>query len=399
MISQQHLLLLSCLATSLLLLGLATFPRESRGLRLPTPSWKNWQPWLESFQDVSQLCGKLCDRTVQPWNKTCQVEISGTDCTIHLPKDSSFPSILRTPCDGRIGNQLSVYATAWYFSQNYGMQPTFLEVQIARIAAVFNRTKLQMDAVCKVDLTNSTKKWENLFELNHDRYFFYNRFKENPDDYLMNKLLDIGRYTNALYFYKDNLPELRRQFQFRDEIQQHAESAIGTVKTNVTNKFPHSNMSIILVGIHVRRTDLIAKSHRPAARYTNIDGKFYNSAMAMFRFKYNMVDQRIVFLAASDDPKWLRANLRPEDGDLYFTADLFDGTMPGQGEDLAVLALCSHSIIGAGTYGQWGALLAGGETVYPTGYGTLETAEESTLRRAKLPYWIPLNISAFHINE
>ena len=112
------------------------------------------------------------------------------------------------------------------------MQPTFLEVQIARIAAVFNRTKLQMDAVCKVDLTNSTKKWENLFELNHDRYFFYNRFKENPDDYLMNKLLDIGRYTNALYFYKDNLPELRRQFQFRDEIQQHAESAIGTVKTN-----------------------------------------------------------------------------------------------------------------------------------------------------------------------
>ena len=28
----------------------------------------------------------------------------------------------------------------------------------------------------------------------------------------------------------------------------------------------------------------------------------------------------------------------------------------------------------AGTYGQWGALLAGGEVVYPTGYGTLVTA-------------------------
>ena len=30
--------------------------------------------------------------------------------------------------------------------------------------------------------------------------------------------------------------------------------------------------------------------------------------------------------------------------------------------------------IQAGTYGQWGALLAGGEVIYPTGYGTLVTA-------------------------
>ena len=58
------------------------------------------------------------------------------------------------------------------------MQATFLEVQIARIAAVFNRSQLQMDAVCRVDLTNSTKKWENLFELNHERYFFYDRFRK-----------------------------------------------------------------------------------------------------------------------------------------------------------------------------------------------------------------------------
>ena len=132
------------------------------------------------------------------------------------------------------------------------MQPTFLEVQIARIAAVFNRTKLQMDAVCKVDVANSTKKWENLFEMNHDRYFFYNKFRKNPDNYLVNKLLDIGRYTNALYFYKDNLPELRKQFQFRDEIQRSAEGAIEAVRSNVTKHLPRTTTNIILVGIHVR---------------------------------------------------------------------------------------------------------------------------------------------------
>jgi len=47
----------------------------------------------------------------------------------------------------------------------------------------------------------------------------------------------------------------------------------------------------------------------------------------------------------------------------------------------------------AGTYGQWGALLAGGDVIYPTGYGTLITAEESTIGRANMSNWIPLDIS------
>ena len=34
----------------------------------------------------------------------------------------------------------------------------------------------------------------------------------------------------------------------------------------------------------------------------------------------------------------------------------------------------SKNEVQAGTYGQWGALLAGGEVIYPTGYGTLITA-------------------------
>jgi len=33
--------------------------------------------------------------------------------------------------------------------------------------------------------------------------------------------------------------------------------------------------------------------------------------------------------------------------------------------DLAVLSLCDHSVIDYGTYGLWGALLAGGDTILP----------------------------------
>ena len=81
------------------------------------------------------------------------------------------------------------------------MQQTFLEGQIVLISAVFKRSKLQMDAVCQIDETAATKHWENLFEI-HDRYFFYNRFRRDPQPFLKNKLLDIGVYTNAFYFYK-----------------------------------------------------------------------------------------------------------------------------------------------------------------------------------------------------
>ena len=135
------------------------------------------------------------------------------------------------------------------------MQPKFVEVQIARIAAVFQRSKLQMDAVCKLEfeLQNGvgvrvTKRWEPLFEYNHDRYFFYNRFRRNPDEFLANRLLDIGRYTNGLYFYKENLPELRKQFQFHDEILEAAQNALTLAKAN----FQSNTRNLVFVGIHCR---------------------------------------------------------------------------------------------------------------------------------------------------
>ena len=117
-------------------------------------------------------------------------------------------------------------------------------------AAVFNRSKLEMDAVCDLE-ENVSKKWENLFELNKDRYFFYNRFRRNPDEFLSNRLLDIGRYTNALYFYKENLPELRKQFQFHDSIMEAAQNALSLAKAKFLDHI-QSTSEVIFVGIHSR---------------------------------------------------------------------------------------------------------------------------------------------------
>ena len=41
------------------------------------------------------------------------------------------------------------------------------------------------------------------------------------------------------------------------------------------------------------------------------------------RSNYNEDVQRVLFIAASDDPNWLKANLQGVNNDLYFSADLF----------------------------------------------------------------------------
>ena len=132
------------------------------------------------------------------------------------------------------------------------MQPSFLEPQIASIAAVFKRSKLQMDAVCKVEENESPLQWEPLFEVNQEGYYYYERLTQDPEPFLKNKLLDIGMWTNALYFYKENLPELKKQFEFKDDIQQRAEDAIKTAKDRFLLHDPLAPSNIIFVGIHAR---------------------------------------------------------------------------------------------------------------------------------------------------
>ena len=148
-----------------------------------------------------------------------------------------------------------------------------LPLQIARIGAVFKRSKLEMDAVCELE-ENVTKRWEPLFEYNHDRYFFYNRFRRNPEKFLSNRLLDIGRYTNALYFYKENLPELRKQFQFKDKILKAAQAALTLVEA----KAQSNTSNIVFVGIHCRWGQIYLKRRKLILSVFQANGPAVKSA-------------------------------------------------------------------------------------------------------------------------
>ena len=56
------------------------------------------------------------------------------------------------------------------------------------------------------------------------------------------------------------------------------------------------------------------------------------------------------------------------------------------GIDLALLSQANHSVLTYGTFGMWGALFAGGETVMPNSHR--KTKEYLEVNEAKIPGWI-----------
>jgi hypothetical protein len=50
-----------------------------------------------------------------------------------------------------------------------------------------------------------------------------------------------------------------------------------------------------------------------------------------------------------------------------------------------MLSQANHSILSYGTFGMWGALLAGGETLMPLSH--IETKESLEIKEANMPGW------------
>jgi galactoside 2-L-fucosyltransferase 1/2 len=95
-----------------------------------------------------------------------------------------------------------------------------------------------------------------------------------------------------------------------------------------------------------------------------VKADYFLRQMNVFRNKYKPV----MFVVVSDNLEWCERELRGDD------IVVMRNNSPAQ--DLAIMAACNHSIIDYGTYGMWGAILAGGDTlVYNLGKGgTFEMA-------------------------
>ena len=114
----------------------------------------------------------------------------------------------------------------------------------------------------------------------------------------------------------------------------------------------------------LRRTDKLVQS----SSYGNIDGEYYRSAIRSFRWRnwlpppqisqyfrndFQRSNRKLIFIAATDNVRWLKRELLVEDhnfvtDNIFFSVDLFQQSglhSHEKGYDLALLSLCNHSII------------------------------------------------------
>ena len=141
---------------------------------------------------------------------------------------------------------------------------------------------------------------------------------------------------------------------------------------------------VVFVSVHVRRTDYM--NHMNIVNGAPlINERFFDKAFEICRERYNSVGRKVIFLATSDDNNWIKVNKRSllskiskcfsqenfeKHPDVRFAYKYSDANMKKEdfaGFDLCVLASSDHSIFDYGSFGMWGALLAGGDVIVSKG--------------------------------
>ena len=187
---------------------------------------------------------------------------------------------------------------------------------------------------------------------------------------IMDYNLTLDGYFQA-WTYFTNIPEtIRKAFTIRSEYLNQAKTFVGRKQEE----------SLTLVGIHVRRGDVLSKGEQDAG-FTVADKHYISEAMKFYRNRCDLVR----FIVCSDDVEWSRSNI--EGSDVVFSP--FQEAII----DMAIMSLCDHTIITSGTFSWWSGWLSGGQVVYLRDYPRpgSELAKEFIQDIYYPPAWVGLS--------
>ena len=213
----------------------------------------------------------------------------------------------------------------------------------------------------------SNNEIKNILSIDEDQWKDKN-WRENTT-YLSRNLTLTGYLQSYKYF--NNVPQiLRKTFKIKRGYNDQA-------STFLKEKTPTEKT---LIGIHVRRTDFMTHFAKYEGRVV-ADGNYTRKAMSAFRAQY--IDA--FFVVVSDDQDWCKENIKGND----VTFSPFKEPIV----DMAILSLCDHVIITAGTFGWWGAWLANGTTVYLKDFPKHGSGLEKYMPHEDYyyPHWIGLS--------
>lgn len=156
----------------------------------------------------------------------------------------------------------------------------------------------------------------------------------------------LGQYLQSWKYFYSFRSQLKKQLTFRDHLLKEAKSKIDqTVKRfNIG-----STRDVTLVGVHVRRGDMV--NHKFG--YNIATPEYLTKAVQYFKSKY----KNIIFIISSQDIPWTKANMPNNTNVEYLTS-------PKREIIVATLTLCNHTITTVGSFSWWIGWLTGGEVTY-----------------------------------
>ncbi|CAC5417207.1 FAR [Mytilus coruscus] len=153
----------------------------------------------------------------------------------------------------------------------------------------------------------------------------------------------LGTYLQSWKYFHEYEKPLRNHLTFRDHIVKKANSIIKQILT----KYSRSRTNVTLVGVHIRRGDMVNNKHG----FTVATPEYILKAVNYFLNKYN----NVIFIVASNGLDWAKQNMP---GNIRVEYIHEKRTI-----DMATLSSCDHTIMTVGTFGWWCAWLTGDSLV------------------------------------
>jgi galactoside 2-L-fucosyltransferase 1/2 len=151
----------------------------------------------------------------------------------------------------------------------------------------------------------------------------------------------FGPYLQSYKYLQLGAKSVRAALQFKSK-------GLADKAMAITHK-ARTNPTTALVGIHIRRTDILQLDYLQEAT-TN----YLQNAMHHFQAEFGGT---VRFLIVSDDVAWCQQQA------LFEHADIVVNSNNDPILDLAIMSHCDHMILSVGSFGWWGAWLGMAEDV------------------------------------
>ena len=250
---------------------------------------------------------------------------------------------------GRLGNQMSEYASLFAISKLYPSHLPVISPHLhQQLSQIFPNILISSwDAQKCKDISWNIAKPAKSAE---------------GERLLSNANYRMPMYTHLPSLFKEfHHLIINNQFRFSDAIRISANQVLAQIKNDI---HPNSK-SVNFVGVHIRRADYGLWLIR-TIKGRLVSKLFFEKCFEHFLTKY----RKVVFVIATDDPDWSKS-MFGDRKDAVLTHNYLKGPELIPAVDLAILSQCNHSIITYGTFSFWAAFLRsyeGGETLYPIRY-------------------------------